>query len=125
MWRLKELAELCDGQAGIAKDRPQGPRLEGVMVGDGHGATFRVRRMPQADVASALADDQVSDLLQRADGLSTRDDRQAGHTSTRTSVSSEGEVAGIGSPSSARSSRTSKMASRMLDSDSSSVSPWL
>ena len=58
--RLKEFAELCDGQVGIAKDGPQGPRLECVVVGDGHGATLEVRQVPQADVAATLPDHDVT-----------------------------------------------------------------
>src|SRR6202162_682104 len=108
-----------DRQAGGANQGPQGPAFDRVVVG--HGERRQSAALDQDDMASPLTRNSPAQPHECLRHLSATPGRKAGQAGISTSRVSMVR----GRPSSARTSRQSWMASLMLASASSSVSPWL
>ncbi len=111
--------EFFDRQAGGANQGSEGPAFDRVVVG--HGERRQLAALDQDDMASPLPRNSLAQPHECLHHLSAAPGRKAGQTGISTSRVSMVK----GRPSSARTSRQSWMASLMLASASSSVSPWL
>lgn len=96
------------------------------MVRGSSAASGVISPMAEPDMAAALPHDGVAELLEDTAGLPSGDDGKPGrHRVTTTVPTRTREGSGMTSPWACMSSRQSSMASRMLSSAPSTVSPWL
>lgn len=118
--------EFRDRPASVADQPPQETSLELAMIGDGQRLAL-ARCIAKSKVATALPNDHISDRGKCRGRLSARDPGQPGHgyAPMATLPMSSPLGSGIGSPLACISSTVSAIASRALESASSTVSPWL